>query len=262
MSDFWETIQVDIHGWFPANMCSMLGAILYLFQRNLNNISINTEPSITTILEKNNFLSFFGHARISDTHNTTISYQMLNPNDHLFFNGYIFNEFLSKPDLPQMSPLLKKKIAESIYELFVNAQIHSHTEKIFTCGQHYPNKKEIEFMITDIGIGFKESVNRRFGANISSIQAIRWAMEEGHTTKEETSGGLGLSLLKEFIHKNNGKIQVISGDGYWEYSGESIIEQTFREPFPGTVINIRVRTDDPCQYRLKSKAKKIGNDLF
>ncbi|MDR4507873.1 MAG: hypothetical protein MRJ65_06500 [Candidatus Brocadiaceae bacterium] len=45
-----------------------------------------------------------------------------------------------------------KKITESIYEIFVNAQIHSETDFIYTCGQFFPNKHMIEFTIKDTGI--------------------------------------------------------------------------------------------------------------
>lgn len=251
-----ENIPLEIVDWFPANTCSMLGAILYLLQKNLNTINIDAGQA-TDILERNGFLAFFGHLKKFDRHQTTVSYQMLSPQDYRYFNGYVFEELLSKSDLPHMTNLLKKKIAESIYEIFVNAQIHSQTEKIFTCGQFFPKRNNIEFMITDIGIGFKESVNNRFGRKLNAIQAIDWAMKEGHTTKQDAPGGIGLALLMEFIHKNQGKIQVISKDGFWEMSRNGIESMLFQHEFPGTAVNIDIKTDDPVSYALLSEVYDI-----
>ena len=35
---------------------------------------------------------------------------------------------------------VKEKVIEAIYEIFVNAQIHSETQLIYTCSQFFPNK--------------------------------------------------------------------------------------------------------------------------
>ncbi len=245
---FSESINIKLD-WFPANTCSMLGALLSLLQDNLNTIGIDPKRS-GNILERNGFLAFFGHRKLTDFYNTTISYQVLNPEDDRYFNNYVFKEFLSKPDLPAMTNALKKKLAESIYEIFINAKMHSGTDRIFTCGQFYPAKKKIEFMITDLGIGIREVINRRFKSNLTAIQAIEWAMIEGNTTKEGVSGGIGFALLKEFIEKNKGVIQIISNEGFWELNQNEISKASFEQEFPGTAINISVSTDDSAHYSL------------
>ena len=63
---------------------------------------------------------------------------------------------------------VKEKIVEAICEIFVNAQIHSETEFIYTCGQFYPQNNKIEFTIVDTGVGFRENVNKRFQSNLSA----------------------------------------------------------------------------------------------
>jgi hypothetical protein len=256
-----EDIDLKLEGWFEAPICSMLGAVIYLLQKKFNNIQV--DPGVAEdILGRNGFLAFLGREKIADFQNTTISYQLLSVTDHKYFNSYVMKELLSKPDLPQMSDLLKKKIAESIYEIFINAKMHSETEKIFTCGQFFPKKHRIEFMITDIGIGFKENIKHRFSADLTSAQAIGWAMKNGNTTKKEVSGGIGLALLTEFIQRNKGKIQIISGDGFWEMNGKEISGKTFPWLFPGTMVNICVLTDDPAAYALVSEKDISDDDIF
>lgn len=119
--------------------------------------------------------------------------------------------------MPLMSQGVKEKMTELIYELFVNAQIHSGTENIYTCGQFFPYKNKIEFTVVDTGVGFKEKVNHKFNRKLSAEQAIKWAVQDKNTTKDIT-GGLGLAMLKEFTDYNKGKIQIVSSDGYYLFS--------------------------------------------
>lgn len=251
-------INLQIDGWFNANTCSMLGAILTKFQNKLNSVNIDADKA-KEILERNGFLSFFGNEKKTDFNNTTIPYQVLSIEDDRYFNNYVFKEFLSKSGVPDMTEMLKKKLTESIYEIFINAKIHSTTDRIFVCGQYFPHYKKIEFMLTDIGIGIKNVVNRRFNSDLSAIQAIEWAIEDRNTTKDGVSGGIGLALLHEFINKNKGKIQIVSNDGFWELSTSGIIKSSFKYEFPGTMINIVVQTNDKSSYMLYDE---IPDDIF
>lgn len=170
------------------------------------------------------------------------------------------NELLSRSDLPSMTDGLKKKIAESIYEIFVNAQMHSGTEYIYTCGQFYPKKHVIEFTIVDTGQGFKKTINNRFNCNMNSLQAIKWALIDGNTTKQDVSGGLGLSLLTEFIKLNNGRFQIVSDDGFYEF-GENLYPTFLPNVVLGTIVNMKFRTDDTNYYRLSSE-KYDTDEIF
>ncbi len=253
-----DNIDVNLSGWFSANTSSMLGAILTKFQNELNSVNVYAGRS-GNILERNEFLSYFGHSKIIDYNNTTIPYQVLSTEDDRYFNNYVFKEFLSRPDLPLMTDALKMRLAESIYEIFINAKMHSQTEKIFICGQFYPAKKKIEFTITDIGLGIKNVVNNRFRSNLTAIQAIDWAIQDRNTTKSGVPGGLGLALLHEFISLNKGRVQIVSNDGFWELNSSGKRVLSFTNEFPGTMVNISVCTDDKNQYRLSTE---IVDDIF
>lgn len=253
-----KEIDINICGWFSANTCSMLGAVLTKLQEDLNTIRINANNS-KEILERNGFLAFFGHKKVTDFHNTAIPYQVLSTDDDRYFNNYVFKEFISKPELPKMTGVLKSKLTESIYEIFINAKMHSNTNKIFVCGQFFPRKERIEFMITDIGDGIKNIVNNRFGVDLPAVKAIKWAIQDGNTTKQGVSGGIGLSLLHEFININKGKVQIISNEGFWKLDNGKITAKEFNNEFPGTMVNISVRTDDQNSYMLKSE---IPDDIF
>ena len=129
-------------------------------------------------------------------------------------------------------------------------------------GQFFPNKHKIEFTIVDMGLGFKNIINNRFklSKTITSTQAIKWAVVDGHTTKTDVSGGLGLSLLEEFIKLNGGKFQIISDDGFYEL-GTTENTAFLETAFPGTIVNMEFRTDDVHSYSLSSEVNNI-EDIF
>jgi len=255
---YFSDIEIEISKWFAANLSSPLGGVVDKLVNNLNDIKFKTEYSIERILKKNNFLSHFGYDKINDSNNTTIEYLKLKPSDSRYFHEYIINELINRKELPEMSNELNKKISESIFEIFTNAQIHSQSDFIYVCGQFFPAKHKIEFTITDMGIGFKNIINNRFKKGLSSTQAIDWAINDGNSTKKNVTGGIGLAILKEFIIENKGKFQIISDDGFYQLSNNHEEKKLFKNKFPGTIINMQFRTNDRNSY----SSIDVINDLF
>lgn len=138
--------------------------------------------------------------------------------------------------------------------------MHSETVHIYTCGQFFPNKNSIEFTIVDVGIGFKERINQRFGSSLSSVQAIEWAVRDKKTTKVGVTGGIGLAVLREFVEMNKGKMQIVSHDGFYQYDGNNVDSRLFNGIFPRTIVNLQFRTDDNNNYSLKGEIDE--NDIF
>jgi hypothetical protein len=174
-----DNIHLQIRSWFAANMCAALGAVLDLFTENCNSIHFdNLSPQVERILLKNDFLTYYGKSREVDVNHTTIRFQKLKPADGRYFKVYVIEELIGRTELPHMSSALKEKMVEAIYEIFVNAQIHSKTQYIYTCEQFFSQKNVIEFTIVDTGIGFKNKINKRFNRSLSAKDAITWAVED------------------------------------------------------------------------------------
>lgn len=241
--------------WLEANLIAILGAILNKAQSELNDVRIeNFSTTIKDLLSRNHFLSHFGGLQILDYHETTIKYRKFKITEEKLFKDYLDRELLSKKAMPDMSILLRKKINESIFEIFNNAVIHGHCDNIFSCGQYYPAKKKLDFTIVDIGNTIKDNVNNYVENNLSGKGAIKWAIIQGHTTKQgPIPGGLGLSLIREFLKINCGKIQIISADGYWEQKADSENSNVFSQSFPGTIVNLEFNIKDGDYYCLSSE---------
>lgn len=122
-----EQIAVDMGGagWFDANMSAPLGAILHRASRSLNEVVVeNVQPKVHAILSKNGFLPAYGGASLADTWGTTVRYEQFEPEDDRYFAKYA-QDHLKGKRISEMTPALRKKSLESIFEIFSNAVIHS-----------------------------------------------------------------------------------------------------------------------------------------
>lgn len=87
-------------------------------------------------------------------------------------------------------------------------------------------------------------------------------MRDKNTTRRKKTGGLGLKLIREFIHFNKGKIIVVSDAGYWSLNKGEIEKNEFSFSFPGTVVLIEINTDDDSYYSLKSEKNIDPDSIF
>lgn len=236
---------------FDANMAAPLQAILLSLNAN---VSIEEcSYGVETILRKNSFLLDYGYSILPDNKKTVLPYQRFQFSDSQLFNEYLNQNLLGK-GIPKMSLELDKKFRKNIFEIFENCVIHSQSNQgIFVCGQFFPQQHRLDLTISDAGIGIRNNVRQKI-PDISSIEAIRWAMQQGNTTKTGSQpGGFGLSLLKKFIELNQGKVQIVSRQGYYELSGGKEKFEKLDSDFLGTTINLEIRTNDNNSYCLRSE---------
>jgi hypothetical protein len=253
---WFETINIDIENFFAANMCSPLAAILDKLIDNLNTITLNVRGDVRNILQRNGFLSEYGYENVFDEQETTIPYRKFAPTESKEFAVYVLKKLLERNDMPHMSDKLKTHTLIAISEIFSNASVHTNTPYVYACGQFYPKKKLLDFTLSDQGEGIREKVSDFLAKPLSSEEAIRWAMVDGNTTKKNIPGGYGLTILRSLIEYNKGFMQIVSDDGFYQFSHEKEIFKTFESKFPGTVVNLQFRTDDASSYYLKSERKE------
>ncbi len=202
---------------FEANMVAPLYVVIAKLRDELNDVTIHNVPAaIERILKRNEFLTVFNMEVLRDINQTTLPFKIFKPHAGEQFNDYL-DTYMRGRGIPSMSVALTKRFRQSLFELFLNAAIHSEsTSGIFVCGQFFPHKHRLDFTIADAGLGIRENVRRYTGQEkMSSCAAIEWALSEGNTTKTGNQpGGLGLKLIKDFIRMNQGKLQIVSRFGY------------------------------------------------
>jgi len=247
-------LDFSSNSWFEANLCAGLGAVIAKIESDFNRVTlVNMRSDLEVILSKNGFLMNFGRQLALDFYNTTVKYQKYKVTEEKLIKKYLDEELLQKSDFPKLSLLLRKKIGESIFEIFSNAGLHGGCTHVYSCGQHYPNKlpPRLDFTIVDLGRTIRKNVSDFLRQPVSGAEALVWAVKEGNTTKVGNHpGGLGLKVIQEFLKKNNGKMQIVSADGYWELVRNKIAVKSYAKSFPGTLINLEFNLDDQGYYSL------------
>ena len=243
-------------GFFDANMAAPLAAVLArIAAERFNRVEIvEVPPAIEKVLCKNRFLVPYGYNSVRDFNQTTLPYARLQLSDEGLFAGYL-KKYMNGKGIPRMSEAMGKRFRQSVFEVFQNAVIHSESKVgLFICGQFYPTLQRLDLTIADAGIGIRNNVRRHLREKISSVEAIRWALQEGNTTKRRGQpGGVGLKFLKDFIELNGGKIQIASRYGFYEYNKGSETFLKLTADFPGTVVNLEINTGDTNTYQLNSE---------
>ena len=262
-------INFQMPSWFDADMMANLGGIFVSLRTQGKNISIKwrkglSEDKVRLVALKNLFLKRmgFGEEKIAeDINKTTIQFQIFQPQQEEEFNEYVYQHFIpGKKGLIKMSDKVLKEFRRSIFELYSNASDHSSTQQgIFVCGQFFPRKEELVFMVADLGIGVAERIKESLGMTLSPEEALRWAFQASNTTRKG-AGGQGLKLLKEAIGLNKGSIQFVSYKGYLSIEETNEHFELLEYPFPGTAVCIKFRTNDKNTYYFKDELNPTGSD--
>jgi hypothetical protein len=159
---------------------------------------------------------------------------------------YLAEQWLGR-DWVHISDLLRNVIVGTTWEIYANAFEHGQTDiGVFSCGQHYPNLGEVKLTVVDFGVGIPHNV-RDFhkNSNIRADEALKWAFQRGTTTRSgDVTGGIGLDYLKQFVHINKGKLQILSHDGCAIIDEKQEIYENRQTFFGGTLVNITLLCDE------------------
>jgi anti-sigma regulatory factor (Ser/Thr protein kinase) len=163
------------------------------------------------------------------------------------FFEYFFERFNNV--IKNLSPKLLKEINRAISELFTNVFMHSKSKLgLFCVGQFYPNKDKFSFIIADGGVGIKYNVENYLNKKITDIEALKWAITEGHST---SGGGFGLNLVIDLVTLQKGRFDIISGKGRIKINNGKKEPKILPQNFEGTIVYIELKTDN--YYKLKGE---------
>ncbi len=190
----------------------------------------------------------------------------LDEKDDFYLNFDTYFTQKARAHLVNVSERLFNILIQKILELFSNAFRHSRSEVgIFCSGQLFPKDKKFSFVIVDGGVGIKTNVYEyidklvngekmkwlRKKIKLSGEQAMRWAVKQGNSTTGK--GGLGLDLIRDFIIKNNGNLDIISNDARYSINNGKESYSSLEREFVGTLIASNIKIDEDRFFKLKGE---------
>lgn len=251
---------------FDAHLCAMLGAVSFLDESYKINI-LNCRKSVEAIMRRNGFADTVRGAdgSYSGSGETALPYRHFHTTkeNEKSFADYLDSYLFSRSDLPDMSPMLKGEVKKSLFEVWANVKLHAGFPHLFVCGQYFPQEGHLEFVLANRGRTIPQNVNdyclslkNRFLSKAPpAYQCMEWALEDGHSTRGRGAGGpggLGLTIIREFVDRNKGTIHIISGGGYYRRKGgEDFFDKGVLEAeFPGTAVIMSVNMKDDRSYAM------------
>lgn len=225
--------------WFEANLTSVLGTVINKSRNLERSFKIkNINDSILNVFEKNGFLEYYNLGNARDVYQSSIKYEIFNVNDADLFARYVSTEVIPRIRMTLEKPV-EKSFSSSLNEVFVNVGLHAKSDKVYTCGQYYHKHKMVAFTIVDLGNTIPQNIRNKYSYNLTDKELINWSTVYGNTTRKDDSvGGIGLSIIDRFLEENNGVFQIVSGDGFWEKDAGKLSVYDMNYHFPGTIVNI------------------------
>lgn len=220
--------------------------VLFDLIRQHNNCLIeelNITSEIENLFKRNGYIKTWNRF---DGRNTTIEFKKHSTKDggEDIYSDYIDENLLSHQRMTEIPPILFGYISSLFSELFSNVQQHTKANHVTTCGQFYPSKNILKFSLGNLTKTFHEVIATENRENMTEIECIKWALAPENSTKKDKNklGGSGLTLLKQLIEDNHGKLVIISGKAYYEEnylnSNEKYVEQILDYGVPGTIISL------------------------
>lgn len=251
-----------------ANLAAALGSMLDALVDMGHEVYVTYPRSKSTrkALSRIGFLKAFNVKTLIEERENFIQYRRFSVSQSIDFKEYIQKDLIEKQRFPQCTPKAAEKIIESIYEIFANAVSHTGCKYIYCCGEchNHLGVPMLDMTLVNLGRTISENVNKYLethGQNIlSQTDSLKWAFGKGNTTKD-IPGGLGLSILQEFIDINEGRIQMVSGCAVLNYSNKQFETSELDVSFPGTIVNVEFNIADKKTYSLVDEVQNL-QDLF
>jgi hypothetical protein len=162
------------------------------------------------------------------------------------FCNYLRRDFFGHRGLDALQLSTKNILIDHFTEIFANVIQHANTRyPVFSCGQYYPEKRQLKFTLIDLGEGFLPKIQAQTGGQVSTdLNAIIWSTHGLNTTRDIDlygPGGTGLKLLKNYCAGNNASFHICTGGGYVNFLKARTMEYTLDTPLPGSMVNLIFR---------------------
>jgi anti-sigma regulatory factor (Ser/Thr protein kinase) len=236
------------------NAVAFLGGMIASIKSEGRSVYLKSDTlssALRTNLEQNGFLYEMG-LDVAPWDGNSVPYRQDIKPDMETISWYLKEKWIGRGWL-NIHPDLIDAIVGNVLEIYSNAFTHGYSSiGVHSCGQRYPQLKELKITAVDFGIGIPKSVRDYLQSigkpySISDDKTLQLAFQEGFSTRPGL-GGLGLKLLKEFIQINNGRLDIYSHRGHAVIDSDGERYEIMNSFFKGTVVNISINIDQKFYY--------------
>lgn len=131
-------------------------------------------------------------------------------------------------------------------ELFQNTPMHSRSRVGVLIGVEVEAAMaRLSLTVVDGGIGFGGSMRASHGSHITDARALHLVVEKQASARTSSSGGIGLSVVRDLVRRQDGKVTIVTGGVMWDGMRYASLEA----PFPGTAVFVDIHWKRPGKDR-------------
>jgi hypothetical protein len=129
----------------------------------------------------------------------------------------------------------------------------------------YEKRKEIQFVIADVGVGVRRHLQQTYPAFDSDEDAIRFAIQPqvsgtfgvSNPYAAKNNAGIGLFLSSNIIRRLNAEMHIISGHGLLHVSPRDITGKTLKSSWGGTAVVVSMKITGRLEFELHSMMQEF-----
>ena len=155
-------------------------------------------------------------------------------------------------------------VCTAIAEVLMNACMHADADgRVVFVGEYRDRERVFNVSVYDGGVGFCGKIAEYLGRpDLTVLESIDWALKEGNSVdKEERAAGVGLNEAVDFIRRNGGLMEIVTGDVIWRIESGVVSKCPLPYAIVGSLVNFSIKMDDTVSYRKRMDAIIPENGL-
>jgi len=227
---------------FESNLFAILGSIIANLERRKNKIRfVEMQKPIQNLFNTKKLIN--GAAR-KFLWKSLVKCQQFATDDEDALSEYLESRIF--PDRPEiiLNQQIKMAVQLCIAEIFRNAFAHSNCKEVFIAHYFSVYNKKLFVSIVSQGRPFSLLAGTILKNRLNGVAGIEWAVEKGTTSQKDTHKGIGLYTIRQFVKQNQGKIQIMSGNGVWKQVKHRTFTKLYEKEFPGSIVTLEFNLEE------------------
>lgn len=171
---------------------------------------------------------------------------------------HVLAAFVDTPRDYVIGESMRSGFCSAVCEIVSNAIIHSES----ACGaciasEYWPAGDRLDVVIYDAGVGFRDKIVRREKREMTAAESIEWAMHEGNAVNETWRpgpSGLGLKETADFMRRNQGIMEILTGNAFWRLAGGRTGVREVAGEIAGTFVRLSFNMANNYSYLKRLEA--------
>ena len=163
----------------------------------------------------------------------------------------------------------EKTLRYIISELIYNTIEHGKNNQIPSLLQFswYEKKKELSFLVADLGIGIKEHLNQAYPGLESDVEAINLALEpqvsgtagnNGQPYQVINNAGVGLYISSNIAKRLRADMYIVSGSGLVHVSPTEETSRTLKSSWRGTFVYVTLKINPTVKFNQENMVSELS----